>query len=260
MNIVLGRKQKYKTEDAWRNAVACIEELVTPEECEQYADMTVERISAATAGKNAGYAWSGGKDSLVLADLCQRAGVTQCALFLTKLEFPVFEAWLLEHKPEGCEVLRFDFDLDFLAAHPELIFPKGKEMQRWNVIMQRGSQISYIHRNELDILLTGHRRIDGNTCGKDGIITRKSGETIYAPLFDWPHEAILGYIHYHKIPMPPIYDWPRGYRNGTHFWPYRNCESRADGWHEVYEIDPSVVEAAAEKIPEARAFLEGVRA
>ena len=260
MKIVLGRKQKYKTEDAWCDAVAHIEELISPEECRHYADMTVERISAATAGKNAGYAWSGGKDSLVLSDLCRRAGVTQCALFLTHLEFPAFESWLLEHKPEDCEVFRFGFDLDFLAKHPELIFPKGKEMQRWNVIMQRGSQIFYIHKNNLDVLLTGHRRMDGNTCGKDGFTCRKSGETIYAPLYDWPHEALLGYIHYHGIVMPPIYDWPRGYRNGTHFWPYRNCESREDGWREVYEIDPSVIEAAAEKIPEARAFLEGVRA
>ena len=118
MKIVLGRKQKYKTEDAWHDAVAHIEELVSPEECEQYAAMTVERIIAATVGKNAGYAWSGGKDSLVLSDLCRRAGVNQCALFLTHLEFPAFESWLMEHKPEDCEVLRFGFDLDFLAAHP----------------------------------------------------------------------------------------------------------------------------------------------
>ena len=119
-------------------------------------------------------------------------------------------------------------------------------------------EIAYYHKRDLDILLTGHRRIDGNTCGKEGFTRRKSGETIYAPIYDWPHEAVLGYIHYHGLPMPPIYGWPRGYRNGTHFWPYRNCDSRADGWREVYQIDPSVVEAAAEKLPEAKAFLEEV--
>ena len=259
MKIVLGRKQKYTSDELWQDAVAHIEQLISADECETFAAAAINRITDAAAGKNAGYAWSGGKDSLVLADLCQRAGVTQSALFLTKLEFPAFESWLLENKPDGCEVLRFDFDLDYLTAHPELIFPKGKEMQRWNVIMQRRSQITYYRKRNLEILLTGHRRIDGNGCGREGFTRRKSGETIYAPLYDWPHEAVLGYIHYHGIPMPPIYNWPRGYRNGTHFWPYRSCDSRADGWREVYQIDPSVVEVAAGKLPEAKAFLEGVR-
>lgn len=259
MKTVLKRKQSYHSDEPWNEALAHIEELISEEECEAFADKAIRRIREATAGKNAAYGWSGGKDSLVLSDLCRRAGINQCALFLTKLEFPEFESWLLEHKPEGCEVIRREYDLDFLAAHPELIFPKGKEMQRWNVIMQRGSQIMYYHQKNLDILLTGHRVIDGNTCGKEGFTRRKSGETIYAPIYDWPHEAVLGYLHYHKIELPMIYQWPNGWRNGTHFWPYRNCESREAGWREVYSIDPSVVEAAAEKIPEARAFLKGVR-
>lgn len=260
MKIVLKRKQCYTTDEPWNTAMQHIEELISEGECEAYAKQAIARIRKATDGKKAAYAWSGGKDSLVLADLCQRAGVTDCGLFLTQLEFPAFEKWLLDHKPDGCKVIRREFDLDYLAAHQELIFPRGKEMQRWNVIMQRGSQLRYYHEEHLDILLTGHRVIDGNTCGKDGFTCRKSGETIYAPIYDWPHEAVLGYIHYHGIEMPMIYSWPKGWRNGTHFWPYRNCESRADGWKEVYEIDPAVVRAAAEKIPEAKAFLEGVGA
>ena len=113
MKIILGRKQKYKSDEPWHDAVAHIEQLISAEECETFAAAAINRITDAAAGKNAGYAWSGGKDSLVLADLCQRAGIMQCALFLTKLEFPAFESWLLEHKPDGCEVLRFDFDLDY---------------------------------------------------------------------------------------------------------------------------------------------------
>lgn len=260
MKTVLKRKQSYRDDGPWREAITHIEELITREECDALEAQAVDRIREATAGKNAAYGWSGGKDSLVLADLCQKAGVSQCALFLTKLEFPAFEKWLLDHKPVGCEVIRREFDLDFLAKHPELIFPKGKEMQRWNVIMQRGSQLMYYRQKGLDILLTGHRRIDGNFCGENGFTVRRSGETIYAPIYDWPHEAVLGYIHYHGIEMPMIYEWPNAFRNGTHFWPYRNCESREAGWREVYQIDPSVVTAAAEKLPEAKAFLEGVRA
>ena len=142
MKIVLGRKQKYTSDELWHDAVAHIEQLISADECETFAAAAINRITDAAAGKNAGYAWSGGKDSLVLADLCQRAGVTQSALFLTKLEFPAFESWLLENKPDGCEVLRFDFDLDYLTAHPELIFPKGKEMQRSSCSADRKSRIT----------------------------------------------------------------------------------------------------------------------
>jgi len=75
------------------------------------------------------------------------------------------------------------------------------------------------------------------------------------------HELLLAYIHYNKIPMPPIYGWKDGYRCGTHPWPSRmGMKSISDGWADVYEIDPSIVETAAEKIESAAHFLEGVRA
>ena len=50
MKIVLGRKQKYNSDEPWRDAVAHIGELITPEEVEEYAEKTVARISAGTAG------------------------------------------------------------------------------------------------------------------------------------------------------------------------------------------------------------------
>ena len=59
----------------------------------------------------------------------------------------------------------------------------------------------------------------------------------------------------------PFTGWPNGYLCGTHPWPARQWTgSTENGWREVYDIDPSIVTAAAEKIVSARAFLEGVRA
>ena len=69
------------------------------------------------------------------------------------------------------------------------------------------------------------------------------------------------YIHYHQLPLPPIYGWKNGYLCGTHPWPARQWTGRIEnGWREVYDIDPGIVLAAAEKIDSARAFLKGVQA
>jgi hypothetical protein len=83
--------------------------------------------------------------------------------------------------------------------------------------------------------------------------------TRYSPLVNWRHEDILAYVHYHKLPMPPIYGWPNGYVCGTHAWPARQYTgSIANGWREIYSIDPGIVREAAEHIESARVFLEGV--
>ena len=116
-------------------------------------------------------------------------------------------------------------------------------------------------KNKLDIIITGHRKADGNYVGKGtNIFTNGAGVTRYSPLSDWPHELLLAYIHYNNIPMPPIYDWKDGYRCGTHPWPSRmGMKSIDEGWADVYSIDPSIVEAAAAKIESAAHFLKEVR-
>ncbi len=69
------------------------------------------------------------------------------------------------------------------------------------------------------------------------------------------------YIHYHQLPLPPIYGWKNGYLCGTHPWPARQWTvSIENGWREVYDVDPGIVLAAAEKIDSARAFLKEVQA
>ena len=109
------------------------------------------------------------------------------------------------------------------------------------------------------MILVGHRKADGNVCGPGNVIRKNSGEVRYSPLADWPHEMTLAYIHYHQLKLPPIYGWRNGFRCGTHPWPSRMyMETVEQGWREVYEIDPGIVEGAAEKIESARTFLQEV--
>ena len=254
----LGRKQNIKN-DAWIAAMADIESAVTREEIDELAALTVEDIKSKTTGKNAAYAWSGGKDSIVLGKLCELAGVKDCMIGVCDLEYPAFMAWIQKHKPKKCEVINTHQDLDWLAQHPEMLFPRDSQTAaRWFSIVQHRAQREYFKAHELDMIILGRRRADGNYVGrKTNIYTDGKGVTRFSPLADWSHEQLLAYIHYHKLPMPPIYGWPNGYLCGTHPWPARQWTGgEANGWREVYNIDKEIVITAAERIPGAKAYLE----
>lgn len=77
MDSVLGRKQRIKNSD-WIETFDKIEQLITKKELDQLVDKTIQDIKAKTKGKKAAYAWSGGKDSLVLGEICRRAGISSC--------------------------------------------------------------------------------------------------------------------------------------------------------------------------------------
>ena len=256
----LGRKQRI-TNEAWLEAVATVESAVSEAALGELVAATIEDIKAKTAGKKAAYAWSGGKDSIVLGKLCEAAGVVDSMIGVCDLEYPAFAAWIEANKPEGCEVINTKQDLIWLAKHPEMLFPQDSTTAaQWFHIVQHRAQRMYFKAHSLDILLLGRRRADGNYVGKNAnIYTDRTGVTRYSPLADWTHEQILAYIHYNNLPLPPIYGWKNGYLCGTHPWPARQwAGSKENGWKEVYEIDPSIVEAAAAVIPEADSFLRGI--
>ena len=255
MKQVLGTKHR-STNAQWLDAVAHIETLISDKEVARYAETALERIDAASTGKHAAFAYSGGKDSIVLADLCAKLGIREGYFAYCDLDYPAFIEWVTKHKPAGVSMMHTGYGLDLLSEHPELIFARGAVGQRWHQISQRGPFTRMFFENRLDVLLVGHRTIDANVCGQDGYIRKNTGEVRYAPLYDWPHEALLGYIHYHELALPPIYGWKDGYTQGTHAWPERDyCETLEQGYREVYDIDPSIIVNAAKKIPSAAAFM-----
>lgn len=260
MKRVIGSKHS-TTNQQWFDAIANIESLVTPEEVEAYAERATERIRMAIRGKHAAIAYSGGKDSIVLADLCAAVGLHEGYFAYCDLDYPAFVRWVEANRPVGVKMMHTGYGLDLLVEHPELIFARGAVGQRWHQISQRRPFTSMYFDNNLEILLVGHRTIDGNVCGHDFTIRKNTGETRYAPIADWPHEILLGYIHYRGLALPPIYGWRDGFIQGTHAWPERDfCDALEQGYREVYEIDPSIVIGAAKKLPSAAAFLKGVTA
>lgn len=257
----LGIKQVSRNSD-WVEAMAAIEQIVPLEALQVRTGETLERIKKATEGRKTAYAWSAGKDSLVLGHLCEQAGITNSMIAVCNLEYPAFMAWIESNKPQGCQVMNTGQDLAWLQKRPQMLFPRHSSLTgRWFSVVQHKSQADYFRQHGLDMLLLGRRRADGNYTGPEGLYTNGQGITRFSPLYDWPHEDILAYIHYNNIALPPIYGWQDGYVRGTHPWAARTGTSNEEqGWQEVYAIDPAIVQQAAEYLPGAAAFLKGVSA
>lgn len=256
----LGRKQNM-TNEAWLQAVATAGSAVSVEALGDLTGRTIEDVHAAIEGKRAAYAWSAGKDSIVLGHICEAAGVSDSMIGVCDLEYPAFMAWVVANKPTGCEIINTHQDLDWLARHPELTFPQDAATAgRWFSIVQHQAQREYFKAHNLDIIILGRRRADGNFVGRGSNIYEDSkGVTRYSPLAAWSHEQVLAYIYYHQLQLPPIYGWTNGYLCGTHPWPARQHTGSIDnGWREVYEIDASIVTGAAAKMAGACHFLEEV--
>ena len=256
----LGKKQTISHEQ-FLEVFQKIEQVVSRSELDALVDRTVENIKATTSGKRAAYSWSGGKDSIALGGVCELAGVKPCVFGMTHgLEYPAFLAWITDHMPHELEVISTGLDLAWLAKHPEMLFPRDSRLDaKWFKLIQHKAQAQYYKKHKLDMLILGRRLGDGNFCGPKGAyVYETKGVTRYSPIAEWRHEDIFAFIHYYKCPIPPIYQWPRGFRVGTGAWPARQwTESEEQGWEEVWTIDPSIVHEAASVLPQARAFLRG---
>lgn len=255
-------KKQTTSNDMWLNAMQYIEEIISKEELDIAVEIAIEQIRKTAVGKKAAYAWSAGKDSLVLGDICEKAGIQNCMIGVCELEYPLFQKWIQENKPAMCEIINTGQDLEWLKNHENMLFPQNSTTAaKWFAIVQHTAQRKYFKNQNLDVLVLGRRKADGNYVGgADSIYTDGKGITRYSPLSAWKHEYILAYIHYYNLPMPPIYGWKNGYLCGTHPWPARQwTKSVENGWSEVYDIDKSIVLSAADYIDSAKRFLEGLK-
>lgn len=240
-------------------AMSRIEMLVPRPVYERKKALAVLRVRR-HAGRRPAFAWSGGKDSIALRVVCEEAGVSECCLGMTNLEYPAFLQWITDHMPHDLAVFSNGWDLDWLVKHQRMLFPKtAKVAAEWFKGTQHAAQKRFFKAYRASTLFLGRRLADGNFCGP-GFAYESQGVFRVSPIADWSHEDVLACLHYEGWAnrLPPFYRWPRGYRCGTHSWPARQwCDSDSHGWSEVYGIDASIVRgAAAAGIDSAKAFLD----
>lgn len=250
---ILGKKQTSKNESfvcAWQR----IDTLVSREEAERLVQEAADYVLRKTQGKKVAYAWSGGKDSLALQVVMERAGIERCCFCTASVfEFPEFIRWCEANKPAGCTTIdNPDLNWAWIERHPKMLFGReSRLLNSWYASIQRNGWKQYNENEGLDMLLVGKRIQDGNFIGKgDDVYLSANGVTIFSPIAKWRHEDVLAVIHYFKgHVLPPLYSWKDGYIIGTGPW------TNQPSWQAVYDIDPSVVQDAAQHCASARDFL-----
>lgn len=258
--MTLPRKQRSEQQD-WIEAIEHLRREADPARARLLIEAAAERVRRRmrSLGRSFAYGWSGGKDSQALALVAEAAGIQESVLVISDLEYPAFLAWATDHMPQGLTIVARDWDLDWLAAHPRMLFPQdAPTAAKWFAGVQHWGQRRYCREREVDVLLLGRRKADGNFVGRGTDFYRdRDGFIRWSPIADWSHEDVLYVLAALEVPLPPCYGWPRGFRVGTGPWAARQwCGGQEDGWREVHEIDPDVVATAARLIPSARQFLE----
>lgn len=237
--------------------------IISEHAARQLVEAAAREVAMTTHGRRVGWAWSGGKDSQALAVVMDAVGVTPCVLGMTlELEYPAFLRWVTDYMPWGLSIYDSGQTLDWLAEHEDWLFPQRSQIAaKWFAAIQHKAQDRFVADNDLDMIVLGRRHADRNNCGdpETGVYTNGKGVTRYSPIRHWSHEQVLGVCYWYRMPMAPFYGWVNGWVVGTGAWAARQWTGNtANGWREVWQIDPTIVQHAATRIGSAAAFLGSI--
>jgi hypothetical protein len=103
----------------------------------------------------------------------------------------------------------------WLRANPEMLFPRGTFGAYWFEV-QRRTWKKFIRYERLTCLVLGRRKQDSNYIGPNGTDRYRDREGVlrWSPLGTWTHEEVFALLAEHNLPLPPCYEWPRGYYIG----------------------------------------------
>lgn len=146
-------------------------------------------------------AFSGGKDSIVTAEIMRRSGVPHQLFYsATGIDPPEVVRFIRKHYPD-CNLLkpRFTFWRDLSTNVP----PSGK--LRWcckNLKKRPSWRLPHKHR------VLGIRSEESNRRATYGRISHKEklDHVEHYPIFDWKEWQLWEFIHKNNLPYPSLYD------------------------------------------------------
>ena len=219
---MLGRKQSVRNNEDWKNALDHIEETVSKKELDSLVKKTVKDIKEKCKGKKAAYAWSAGKDSLVLGEICEKAGIDQSVLVRCNLEYPAFIAWIEQNKPSNLEIINTGQDMEWLKKHQDMLFPdKSNKAAQWFHIVQHRGQARYYKEHQLDqdflprttvsgITMVGIRTAESvqrlqNIASMTKAGNRMTSKKQVFPIYDWTDNDVWLFLLRNYVDIPEIY-------------------------------------------------------
>lgn len=248
---MIPRKQNSTQED-WVEAVRAIYAQPDHARAEALIRQGRQRIERRLRGvRNPAMAWSSGKDSLGIEVLVEGMGLPSF-ITLTALEFPALERVVARTAPPDLHIQRQShLDMEWLSKHPHVLFPRtSAQSNSWMERVQRDGNRKACHRHGFDLAITGHRTKDGNHVGRidpqtGGERPDRGGRFVhFTPIVDWSHEDLFHVLAHAGKELPEFYFWPKGFHRGNGSWARRRVPTVEQGWLEVDQIDPDVVDHA----------------
>lgn len=252
------KNKRYNTQKEWEDAFKRCTDFISKREIDRKINTAVQRLDRILENRNPVCCWSGGKDAQVIRHIYERAGFDNFTMGCGgELEYPEFLRWAMFNKPANTTVYTFKPDYEYLNDHEELIFPASSRYDYfYSTHINQAAWYNYCKEFGADAIVLGHRQLDGNQCGADGVSTR-NGILKVSPIYDFTHEEVFAAIRYYNMPMAPIYQWEDGYREGTHVVIARGGkEGKEKAMDAVMRIDPQILPRLAKNINVIRAYCE----
>lgn len=175
--------------------------------------------------------YSGGKDSIVLADICKK--YLENPFFLNckyQNEYPSLRKYIDVYGPSNmATTYSKKMPIEFFNSHPESLFPTTKEGRKVYSGFTKDAVDNWLIQNNKYCIICGKRVDDGNNVGREncyGVNTTSRqlrGHTMYTynVIADWTQEQLFAYIKYNNLSLPKIYQYPNGFTRGTEPWTER---------------------------------------
>lgn len=199
----------------------------------------LERISSHLEAHDGYLAFSGGKDSVVVAHLARQVDpAVPIVWFDSGCEFPETRAYIHQLAND------WGLNLTITRTTPTLLealvatgtwdhdAPTGPSLNLRKAIIEGPSQLAHelhgpgelwgvraaeshgrrtLHRVQLRRQIADHCHDCCTTPGQQrnqhgGIVARKDGTTAYSPIWNWPTTNVWDYLAANRIPANPVYD------------------------------------------------------
>lgn len=236
-----------------------------------------DRIKSASKNRRLTVAWSGGKDSVVVAHLAsQHSNVADPFIISNYLEFPDVEQFIV-NTLERRNIVRLPFDVKWLSRTPGMLWSVKESVEfmrraKWSWQDRYTKERSYHgiifgRRTRDSKVVTNGRLVGGNSVGTGGCYTARNGITRVNPIYDWTTAEVFAYIRQHRLALYPPYYYgcfavPIGIVYGTsegwHQWLPYTCAipDPKNAWRVIRDhADRRVLEQCSQHFPLARIVL-----